>query len=34
MGGAIASLGLVVASFFLRRPTAPEVSEESLHATH
>lgn len=34
LGGAIASVGLVVASLFLRRPTAPEVSEESLHVGH
>jgi DHA2 family lincomycin resistance protein-like MFS transporter len=34
LGGAIASVGLVVASLFLRRPAAPEVSEESLHAGH
>jgi MFS transporter, DHA2 family, lincomycin resistance protein len=34
LGGAIASVGLVVASLFLRRPTEPEVSEESLHAGH
>jgi MFS transporter, DHA2 family, lincomycin resistance protein len=34
LGGAIASLGLVAASFFLRRPTAPEVSEQSLHGSH
>lgn len=33
LGGAIASVGLVAAALFLRRPTAPEVSEESLHVT-
>lgn len=31
LGGAIASVGLVIAALFLRRPVAPEVSDESLH---
>ncbi len=32
--GAIASLGLVLGSFFIRKPVEPEVSEQSLHAGH
>ena len=34
LGGAFASTALVVAGLFIRKPVAPEVSEESLHAGH